>query len=136
MKLRGILTGVALALALVLTACGGGGNTGAGGGNTGGNAGGAGGATTLNVGTDTGTELKFDPTTVTAAANQEVTLVFTNKSTSVPHNLTFQEGITAKTDPNVAAGQSETLSFTTPGAGTYKFVCTLHPGMEGTLTVQ
>ena len=28
-----------------------------------------------------------------------------------------------------------TLTFAAPDPGDYKFVCTLHPGMEGTLTV-
>ena len=127
MKLRSFLASLALGLALVLTACGGGG-----GGNTGGT---GGGATTITVGTDKAAELKFDPTTVSAPANTAVQLTFTNQST-LPHNLAFNEGITAKTSDNVAAGASETISFTTPGAGAYKFVCTIHPGMEGTLNVQ
>ena len=143
MKLRGFLTAGALALTLALSGCGGGaGGGGTGGDNTGGGAGGGGvtggatGGTTLTVGTDTGTANQFVPATVEAPANTAVTLTFTNNSTSTPHNLTFQEGITAKTSPAVAAGASETLQFTTPGAGSYTFVCTLHPGMEGTLTVK
>ena len=135
MKFRGLLTGGALALALTLSACGGGegGNTGGTGGAAGG---GTGGATEIVIGTDKAAELKFIPTTAEAPANTPVKLTLRNDSTSQPHNLAFQEGITAKTADLVAAGASETIEFTTPGAGTYKFVCTIHPGMEGTLTVK
>ncbi len=146
MKLRGFLTGGVLALALALTGCGGGngsGNTGGTGGSGGtGNTGGTGGSggaaagTTLTVGTDKAAELKFEPTTITAPANTQVSLVFNNESNSVPHNLKFQEGIQAGTSDNVAAGASETIQFTTPAAGDYKYICSIHPGMEGTLTVQ
>jgi plastocyanin len=135
MKFRGLLTGGALALALTLSACGGGegGNTGGTGGAAGG---GTGGTTEIVIGTDKAAELKFIPTTAEAPANTPVKLTLRNDSTSQPHNLAFQEGITAKTADLVAAGASETIEFTTPGAGTYKFVCTIHPGMEGTLTVK
>lgn len=128
MKLRGFLTGSVLAVALVLTGCGGGGGGAS-------NGGAAAEGTAITIGTDSGAELKFVPNTAQAPANTPVTLTLNNTSTQ-PHNLAFEQGITAKTDPNVAAGASETITFTTPGAGTYKFVCTIHPGMEGTLTVQ
>ncbi len=130
MKLRGLLTGGALTLTLALTACGGGDGGNAGGGGAGG------GETNLTVGTDTAAELKFVPATISAPANTEVKLTFNNQSTSQPHNLTFQQGITAATATNVATGQSETLTFRTPGPGSYPFVCTIHPTMVGTLTVQ
>lgn len=126
MKLRGFLAGGVLAVALTLTACGGGG------GGTGADAG----PQTIAIGTDTGVALQFEPKTATAPANTAVQLTFTNNSASQPHNLAFQEGITAATNVNMAPGTSETLSFTTPAAGAYKYVCTIHPGMEGTLTVQ
>ncbi len=132
MKFHGLLTGGALALALTLSACGGGGD----GGSTGGTGGGTGGGSAITIGTDKAAELKFIPTTAEAPANTQVQLTFRNDSDSQPHNLVFQEGITAKTADLVAAGASETLEFTTPGAGDYKFVCTIHPGMEGTLTVK
>jgi plastocyanin len=31
---------------------------------------------------------------------------------------------------------SQTIEFTAPDPGEYTFVCTLHPGMEGTLVVE
>lgn len=89
----------------------------------------------LVVGTDTGTALQFEPKSVQAPANTPVKLTFENRA-QVPHNLTFQSGVDAKTAGQVPAGQQETISFTTPAAGTYKFDCTIHPGMEGQLVVK
>ena len=64
----------------------------------------------------------------------QVALTFQNQDI-VPHNLTFGEPINAKTSTVVQPGASEDVSFTAPEPGSYKFVCTLHPGMEGTLEV-
>ena len=36
----------------------------------------------------------------------------------------------------VVPGASETLEFKAPDPGEYAFVCTLHPGMGGTLVVE
>jgi plastocyanin len=89
----------------------------------------------LAVGTGTDANLVFVPNQVDAPPNTAVTLTFTNHA-AVPHNLTFQAGVSAQTSPSVGPGTSETLAFTTPGPGTYKFVCTIHPGMEGRLVVK
>ncbi len=94
----------------------------------------AGEATAITVGTDTGSALEFDPTEVSAPPDAPVSVEFVNEST-VPHNLTFGEPINQATSTVVQPGASETLEFTTPGEGAYTFVCTLHPGMEGTLQV-
>ena len=92
-------------------------------------------AAEVTVGTDTGAELKFDPAEVTVQAGADVRLTFENRST-VPHNLTFQGPPSVATATVVAAGASETLEFTAPDAGEYPFVCTLHPGMGGTMLVE
>jgi glucose/arabinose dehydrogenase/plastocyanin len=89
----------------------------------------------ITVGTDTGAELKFEPAEISVPAGAEVRLTFENRST-VPHNLTFQGPPNVATATIVAAGSSETLEFTAPDAGEYAFVCTLHPGMGGTLVVE
>ena len=94
--------------------------------------------------TVTATDNKFDKTSLQAAAGAPVTVQFTNKG-SVMHNLHFYDkkgGQTladgSGTDAKfVAAGQSETLTFTPPGPGTYYFQCDLHPDqMNGTFTVK
>ncbi|HSK93821.1 MAG TPA: PQQ-dependent sugar dehydrogenase [Candidatus Angelobacter sp.] len=98
--------------------------------------GGSGEVVEITVGTDTGTANEFDPLEVTVPAGATVRLTFENRSTSVPHNLTFGEPINAATAVTVAPGESETIEFTAPEAGEYTFVCTLHPGMDGTLVVE
>jgi plastocyanin len=89
----------------------------------------------ITVGTDSGTALLFEPLEVTVPAGVEVVLTFENQST-VPHNLTFEAPISAATATIVDPGAAETITFTAPAAGEYVFVCTLHPGMSGTLIVQ
>ncbi len=97
--------------------------------------GGSGEVVEITVGTDEGTELLFDPLEVSVPAGATVRLTFVNEST-VPHNLTFGDPINAATATIVDPGAEETIEFTAPEAGDYTFVCTLHPGMEGTLVVE
>ena len=95
----------------------------------------AGEGTSLTIGTDTGAALLFEPTEVTATGGGEISVAFENRST-VPHNLTFNAPIDAATATIVPAGASETITFSAPEPGAYAFVCTLHPGMDGVLTVE
>ena len=90
----------------------------------------------ITVGTDTGTANEFDPVEISVPAGATVRLTFENRSDSVPHNLTFGEPINVATATTVQPGESETIEFTAPDPGDYTFVCTLHPGMEGTLVVE
>jgi plastocyanin len=86
------------------------------------------------IGTTTNAELRFDPESASVATGTQVRLTFENPD-SVPHNLTFSAPIDAKTATIVAPGASETIEFEAPEPGSYPFVCTLHPGMDGTLEV-
>jgi plastocyanin len=72
-------------------------------------------------------DLKFVP----ASANVKVGDIvgFTNGGT-IPHNVTFTGAGIAS--PTMNGGDSYLVKFTRPG--TYKYVCTFHPGMEGTIT--
>jgi plastocyanin len=88
----------------------------------------------LRVGTDEGEALLFIPDEISVQTGLEVSLTFVNEST-VPHNLVFGEPIGAATDTIVAAGESQTITFTAPEPGDHVFVCTLHPGMDGVLHV-
>jgi plastocyanin len=89
----------------------------------------------VTIGTDAGSELLFDPETVTVAGGGSIEISFENRSI-LPHNLTFQAPIDAATAPVVEPGAGETITFEAPAAGDYPFVCTLHPGMDGVLTVE
>jgi plastocyanin len=73
--------------------------------------------------------ISFDPKTVTVKVGQKVT--WTNDD-SVDHNVTAQSGADFKSKN---FGKGGTFSFTPTTAGTVKYVCTIHPGMDATLTV-
>jgi plastocyanin len=74
-------------------------------------------------------QLAFDPTTLTAKKGGVVQWKNTG---TVSHNVTFdaQPSLSSGT---LAAGDTWQVQFTT--AGTYKFHCTFHPGMNGQITV-
>ncbi|HWI21094.1 MAG TPA: plastocyanin/azurin family copper-binding protein [Baekduia sp.] len=74
-------------------------------------------------------DIQFDPKDQTAKVGDKVT--WTNDD-SVDHNVTATEGEDFKSDN---FGNGETFSYTLDKAGTIKYTCTLHPGMDGTLTV-
>jgi plastocyanin len=75
---------------------------------------------------------QFAPQTITAKVG---TLMLTLRNGGVPHNLTFSDpalhGIGVVSG---AESKSTTLTFDRPG--TYAFVCTIHPGMDGKVVVE
>jgi plastocyanin len=70
--------------------------------------------------------IQFDPAEATAKVGQKV--VWTNDD-SAPHNVV---GGPIKSE---TFGQGETFEYTPDKAGTIEYVCTIHPGMDGKLTV-
>lgn len=104
--------------ALLLTAA-------CGGGDEGGDSGGGGGTVTV-----TAADFAFDPSEVTASAGD--TIEFTNED-DAPHTFTAEE---AGIDEEAAASGSASISLEGVEAGEYEFVCTIHPEMTGTLTVE
>jgi plastocyanin len=89
--------------------------------NTGG--GGAAGDDTVQI---TMKDIKFDPVDATAKVGQQV--VWTNED-DAPHNVV---GGPIKSE---TFGKGETFEYEATEAGTIDYVCTIHPGMEGKLTV-
>ncbi len=77
----------------------------------------------------------FDPAETVVVASGPIAITFQNPS-SLPHNLTFTSGLTAATRTIVEPNTSDELVLSPPGQGTYPFVCTIHDGMAGTLTVR
>ena len=73
--------------------------------------------------------IQFAPTSVTAKVGQ--TVKWTNDD-SVDHNVTAKSGATFKSSN---FGQGGTYSFKAAKAGTISYVCTIHPGMVGTIIV-
>jgi plastocyanin len=130
-----------MALALVAAGCGddddddgGGGGGGAatteqpaGGGGEDGGGGGGGGGGGAEVSEE---DITFTPAEVTVSAGDTVT--WTNND-SVDHDVTadsFSSG-----DPGGMA-PGDTFEHTFDEAGTFDYVCTVHPGMEGSVTVE
>lgn len=74
-------------------------------------------------------QIMFSPKTVNAKVGQTVT--WTNED-STAHNVTAQGGASFK---SADFGQGKSYSYKLVTPGTIKYVCTIHPGMEGTLTV-
>ena len=104
-------------------------------------------APAASAGTATGTVLEltahnvqYDKTSLQATAGQPFTIKFTNDDAGVPHNVSIHQG--SATGPEVFQGEIfqgvDVRSYAVPAlpAGTYAFVCTVHPNMNGTLTVK
>ena len=71
----------------------------------------------------------FDAANITVKVGDTVT--WTNKDTA-PHNATADDG-SFKT-PDIATGQSASITFTK--AGTFTYICTIHPRMKASVVVQ
>ena len=85
--------------------------------------------------TEVGMEgIKFDPAEVTVKAGG--TVMWTNNE-SIPHDVTKVDG----PGPDFSSGkgnmkQGDTYEQTFKEAGTVNYVCTVHPNMKGTVTVE
>ncbi len=92
----------------------------------------AGGSVTIR--SASGARLGYEPPETTIEAPGPVRLRFENRS-SLPHNLVFTGELTAATRTIVDPGTADEVTVDLPSAGTYRFVCTIHEGMSGTLIV-
>jgi plastocyanin len=72
--------------------------------------------------------LEFSPASADVRVGQKVTWKFAD----IPHDVVAEEGADFKSEVETAPA---TFEFTPTEAGTIKYVCTLHPGMEGELKV-
>ncbi|MCU0494113.1 MAG: plastocyanin/azurin family copper-binding protein [Chloroflexaceae bacterium] len=124
---------------------------------------GSGSGTNLTIGVP-GMRLLFDRDTLSVPANAQISLTFNNSNAGLQHNWVLVRGgdsVAAavndggQTQPDflpsdrsqiIAAtrvlnsGESETISFTAPGPGSYSFICTVPGhfigGMKGVLRVE
>jgi plastocyanin len=77
---------------------------------------------------------RFEPATLDVTSGQKITFELENAD-QVDHNMLsaeagFQEVV-------LGAGQKKTAEWTAPSKpGTYKIVCTYHPGMEMAVNVK
>ncbi len=125
MRTRLLVT--SMAIAILVAACGGGGDS---------------------ISADA-EEFAFSPTSWTVTEGAEVTLTFTNNGTEEHEWVILSEEITSEDqfsediviwEMEADAGASAKETFTAPAAGTYQVICALDghfsSGMEGTLTVE
>ena len=106
--------------------------------------------------TVTAQEFQFTPNSWTVPAGEEVSIDITNGGTVVHEWVLLQEGVTITSEADlpeteeelladfvnveeeVEPGETKTLTFTAPPAGTYQIICAIEghfdAGMEGTLT--
>jgi cytochrome c oxidase subunit 2 len=84
--------------------------------------------------------VKFEQTAITVKANMPFRIEFENKDPSTPHNVAIHKD--SPTGQEVFKGDvfngvaTKTYDVPALAAGPYAFVCTVHPTMTGTLTVQ
>ena len=110
------LTAIALATAALAAGCGGddGGGT----------------ATVLKDGDVVGMQnLRFKPEHVQVAVGQKITW---RNDENIGHDVKAQSGAQFASE---TFNKDKTYSFTPTEAGTIEYVCTLHPGMDGTIDV-
>ena len=104
------------------------------------------------------TDFAFTPTDWTVAAGEEITIDLTNDG-NVDHEwVILQSGVQISSESDlpeteeelladfvywedeVESGESKTLTFTAPGAGTYQVICAIpdhfEAGMEGELVAE
>ena len=114
-------------LLLVLAACGGGASSDGGGDAAGGDAaeGGGGEAAAVTI-----ADLKFSPADIEVAAGGSVS--WTNED-DAPHTVTFDDDAVADSEE---LNKGDEFSATFDSAGSYSYVCAIHPDMKGTVTVQ
>jgi plastocyanin len=74
-------------------------------------------------------DIKFDPEDATADAGQQI--CWTNED-SIDHNAVAESGAEFESE---LFGKGETFTTTVESAGTVEYVCTIHPGMVGTIAV-
>jgi plastocyanin len=113
-----ILYALLAIVGLALVGCGGGGSTAT--------SGGSGGGGTVAVAMK---NIAFAPSSVDVRVGQKIT--WTNDDTVV-HNVIAQTGASFRSSD---FGQGASFSYTPTQAGTIQYVCTIHPGMDGTIVV-
>ena len=96
---------------------------------------GGGAATTVQV---VAQNISFTTPQIQAPAGQPFTIDFDNEDQGIPHNIEIKDSSGAsKFKGDIVTGPIKT-TYQVPAlaAGTYTFMCDVHPSMTGTLTVK
>jgi plastocyanin len=81
-------------------------------------------------------DMKFVPTAVPVKAGAAFDLVFDNQD-GAPHNISISDA-SGKTvfKGEIVSSKKATYAVPALAAGTYGFICEVHPDMKGTITAQ
>ena len=84
----------------------------------------------------TAQDLKFNPTEVSAPADAAFEIVFDNQE-GAPHNMKISDSTGAEVfKGEIVTNQKVTYQVPALAAGSYPFICEVHPDMKGTITVE
>jgi plastocyanin len=84
----------------------------------------------------TAKDLTFNPTEVTVPAGSPFQLVLDNQE-SAPHNIVISDAAGTKVfEGEVVTSQKVTYQVPALAAGSYPFICAVHPDMKGTITAE
>jgi plastocyanin len=81
-------------------------------------------------------DLQFSPTSLTVKAGTAFDLVLDNQE-APPHNIQISDGTGAKVfTGEIVSSTKVTYAVPALTAGSYTFICEVHPDMKGTLTAE
>jgi plastocyanin len=80
----------------------------------------------------------FTTTEVTAPADTPFVIAFDNQDAGVPHNVAISDASGTEVFRGEVFNGVETREYQVPAlaAGSYPFICSVHPNMTGTLTAE
>ena len=83
-------------------------------------------------------DIQFVDKTFQAPANKPFDLDFVNEDAAIPHNIEIKDSAGAIKFTGETFNGVATKDYQVPAlaAGSYPFLCTVHPTMTGTLTIQ
>ena len=86
--------------------------------------------------TITAKDIKFNPNAVSVKAGSAFDIVFDNQD-GAPHNISISDASGGNVfKGEIVSAQKVTYSVPALAAGTYAFICEVHPDMKGTITAQ
>ena len=88
-------------------------------------------------GAGTNPNISFQPSTITVVIGVNNTVVWTNADSSVPaHTVVNTTAPIAFGSSTILISNGQSFTFTFTTAGTYNYVCNIHPYMKGTVIVK